>query len=448
MIKPPADLRQIYSVTKLNRYVKSILEGEIGTLWLSAEISNFTAAASGHWYFTLKDSKAQIKCAMFRGANARINYRPKEGDKVLVRGNLSLYEPRGDYQLITEYMELDGTGSLQAAFEALKLKLNGLGLFSQQRKRPLPDVIRTVGVVTSASGAALHDILTVLKRRSPATRVILYPTQVQGERAHQEIINAIDIANQRAEVDVLIVGRGGGSLEDLWCFNHEQLAHCIAASALPIISAVGHEVDITIADLVADLRAPTPSAAAELVSQDQREQRQLLESYQRQLVHHIQRYLSQAKVHLNIQWRGVQRNHPKSKLNTQLQRLDELQQRLNNQVVRQVRQQRQRSEHLSQRLFRVSPQIAIRQHQSVINAMQERLQRALSASLFRAEQQLNQNAGKLHSLSPLATLSRGFSITYKNGKPLHSVADVAVGDTLETQLENGSINSQVMQIER
>ena len=182
MLKPPTNSRQIYSVTKLNRFVKSLLEAEVGTIWISAEISNFTAAASGHWYFTLKDSKAQIKSAMFRGANSRLKYRPKEGDKVLVRGNLSLYEPRGDYQLIAEYMELDGTGDLQAAFEALKAKLNAQGLFAAERKRPIPEVINTVGVVTSATGAALHDVLTVLRRRSPATKVIVYPVLGSGKR--------------------------------------------------------------------------------------------------------------------------------------------------------------------------------------------------------------------------------------------------------------------------
>ncbi|WP_100643265.1 exodeoxyribonuclease VII large subunit [Alteromonas facilis] len=443
MIKPPADLRQIYSVTKLNRFVRSLLEGEIGTVWLSAEISNFTAAASGHWYFTLKDSKAQIKSAMFRGANSRLQYRPKEGDKVLVRGNLSLYEPRGDYQLIAEYMELDGLGNLQAAFEALKAKLNALGLFNTDRKRPLPSTINTVGVVTSASGAALHDILTVLKRRSPGTKVIVYPTQVQGERAHLEIINAIETANSRREVDVLIVGRGGGSIEDLWCFNHEQLAHCIAQSTLPVISAVGHEVDITIADLVADLRAPTPSAAAELVSQDRQAQSNTLNAYQRHLLQLMQRHFALYRQQLASSRAGIERNHPSSKLNTQAQRLDDLQRRLDSSTRRSISATQNNIEQLQQRLLRASPLKQIQRNQTQLHNEFERIQQGIKRRVNTGQHDIQRLAAVMHSLSPLATLSRGFSVTYHNERVLHDSQNIQTGDQITTQLEQGQIISVV-----
>ncbi|MDM7859704.1 exodeoxyribonuclease VII large subunit [Alteromonas sp. ASW11-36] len=446
MLKPPSNSRQIYSVTKLNRYVKSLLEAEVGNVWLSAEISNFTAAASGHWYFTLKDSKAQIKSAMFRGANARLKYRPKEGDKVLVRGNLSLYEPRGDYQLIADYMELDGSGDLQAAFEALKAKLNSLGLFAAERKRQIPDIVNTVGVVTSATGAALHDILTVLRRRSPATKVIVYPTQVQGVEAHQHIINAITVANRRSEVDVLIVGRGGGSIEDLWCFNHEQLAYAIAESTLPIISAVGHEVDITIADYVADLRAPTPSAAAEVVSRDVRHQLQAIDTLHRALRQHMRRHLEQAAYRLKTAANGVQRNHPQSKLITQSQRLDEIAARLANAVKRQNNQTQQYLSQLAQRLIRVSPKREIYQHQQRLGQVHMRLQSVVVHRLQKHRQRLAEQAGLLQSLSPLATLSRGYSITQSNCEVVVSSKQVQIGDEIRTQLHDGALVSQVTEI--
>lgn len=446
MLKPPTNSRQIYSVTKLNRFVKSLLEAEVGTIWISAEISNFTAAASGHWYFTLKDSKAQIKSAMFRGANSRLKYRPKEGDKVLVRGNLSLYEPRGDYQLIAEYMELDGTGDLQAAFEALKAKLNAQGLFAAERKRPIPEVINTVGVVTSATGAALHDVLTVLRRRSPATKVIVYPTQVQGNDAPQQIINAIAAANQRDEVNVLIVGRGGGSIEDLWCFNHEHLAYAIVNSAIPIISAVGHEVDITIADYVADLRAPTPSAAAELVSRDVRSQLQALEIMQRALRQHMKRHLEQAKYRLDHAATGVQRNHPRSKLTTQSQRLDELTLRLNNAVIRRHSSEQQRFNNLSQRIARVTPQHQIDANQQRLVQLQQRLHGTIKTSIDNNQRRLAEQVGLLQSLSPLATLSRGYSITQNDSDVLVSSEQVKVGDRIHTRLHKGLLISQIIDV--
>ncbi|WP_368166034.1 exodeoxyribonuclease VII large subunit, partial [Aeromonas sp. R9-1] len=253
-----------------------LLEHEIGTVWLNGEISNLAMPASGHWYFSLKDLSSQVRCAMFKGNNRRVPLRPRDGMQVLVQARVSLFEPRGDYQLIIESMQPAGDGVLAMRFEELKQRLTIEGLFDAGRKRPLPAQPRAVGIITSATGAALHDMLTVLRRRAPALPVIIYPTQVQGQAAIGQIVHALYTANRRAEVDVIILGRGGGSLEDLWCFNEEAVARAIAQSAIPVVSAVGHEVDVTISDFVADLRAPTPSAAAELVAPDQGQLRERL----------------------------------------------------------------------------------------------------------------------------------------------------------------------------
>lgn len=273
----------IFTVSRLNQTVRQLLEMEMGQIWLSAEISNLSQPASGHWYFTLKDDRAQVRCAMFRNSNRRVTFRPQNGQQVLVRASITLYEPRGDYQLIAESMQPAGDGLLQQQFEQLKQRLSAEGLFDQQFKQPLPAPAKRVGVITSASGAALHDILQVLQRRDPSLPIVIYPTSVQGAEAPMQIVRAIETANRRDECDVLIVGRGGGSLEDLWSFNDERVARAIFASRIPIVSAVGHETDVTIADFVADLRAPTPSAAAELVSRNQLELLRQLQSQQQRL---------------------------------------------------------------------------------------------------------------------------------------------------------------------
>ena len=270
----------IFTVTQLNYSVRHLLEVELGQVWLTGEISNFSQPVSGHWYLTLKDENAQVRCAMFKMKNLRVNFRPQNGMQVLVRASVSLYEPRGDYQLIIESMQMAGDGLLQQQFDGLKMKLAAQGLFAQEHKKPIPKFVKRVGIITSPSGAALQDILHILNRRDPSLQIVIYPTLVQGKEATQDIIDTIRLANQRKECDVLIVGRGGGSLEDLWCFNEEMVAYAIYQSELPIISAVGHETDVTIADFVADLRAPTPSAAAELVSRDRQE-------IVRQLQHHL-----------------------------------------------------------------------------------------------------------------------------------------------------------------
>lgn len=440
--------KNILTVTKLNRLARSVLEGEIGQVWLMAEISNFTAASSGHWYFTLKDDKAQIRSAMFRNANMRVRTRPREGDKVLVRGSISIYEARGDYQLIAEHMEPAGEGMLKQQFEQLKIKLAGEGLFAQQHKRPLPAHVNKVGVVTSPTGAALHDIITVLGRRSPMTHVIVYPSQVQGDTAPANICRAIEIANARSEVDVLIVGRGGGSLEDLWCFNDETVARAMFESTLPIVSAVGHEVDVTIADFVADVRAPTPSAAAELVSQNSLEQHK----YILQLVQRLRtsvsenlRFQSQRAHQLD---QRLSATHPRRHLQQQQQRLDQLTQVLRASFEQQTIRAERRLDNAHARLCALSPANTIALATHNIETREQRLQNLMKQQVEQARQALQSYAHLLETVSPLATLARGYSITFHNGKVVKDQQDVSPGDTLTTKLKGGDITSQVLRIDK
>ena len=311
----------ILSVKDLNQIVKELLSEAIGQIWLVGEISNFSRPSSGHWYFTLKDEVAQVRCAMFRNSNFRTGFTPQNGQQVLVNASVTLYEARGEYQLVINKMQPAGAGLLQQKFEHLKQKLSEEGLFDPIYKQTLPDNIRTVGIITSATGAALHDICQILNRRDPSLHLIIYPTQVQGNEAAAQIARMIEIANVRQECDVLIVGRGGGALEDLWAFNEEVVARAIFASRLPIVSAVGHEVDFTIADFVADVRAATPSAAAELVSRDKLEQIKRLQVQEQYLCMAMDYYLMRRRERLN-KWRHqLQTQHPQAKLSKQLNRL-------------------------------------------------------------------------------------------------------------------------------
>ena len=304
----------IFTVSRLNQTVRLLLEQEMGQVWISGEISNFTQPSSGHWYFTLKDDGAQVRCAMFRNSNRRVTFRPQHGQQVLVRANITLYEPRGDYQIIVESMQPAGEGLLQQKYEQLKAKLQAEGLFDQQHKQPLPSPAHCVGVITSKTGAALHDILHVLKRRDPSLPVIIYPTAVQGDEAPAQIVRAIELANARSECDVLIVGRGGGSLEDLWSFNDERVARAIFASRIPVVSAVGHETDVTIADFVGDLRAPTPSAAAEVVSRNQQELLRQVQSAQQRLEMAMDYFLANRSRRFTQIHHRLQQQHPQHAL--------------------------------------------------------------------------------------------------------------------------------------
>ncbi|SUP92283.1 exodeoxyribonuclease VII large subunit [Vibrio owensii] len=436
--------QNIFTVSRLNAEVRLLLENEMGIVWLVGEISNFSAPVSGHWYLTLKDSRAQVKCAMFRGNNRRVTFKPANGNQVLVKARLSLYEPRGDYQLIIESMQPEGDGRLQQEFEALKMKLAAEGLFAQTNKQPLPEHPKRVGVITSKTGAALYDILDVLKRRDPSLPVVVYPTMVQGEEAAIQIAQAIGRANSRDECDVLIVGRGGGSLEDLWCFNNEILARTIAASQIPIISAVGHEVDVTIADFVADMRAPTPSAAAELVSRDNSHKDQALVTRQHKLASAMRYYLAQQKQQSAQLIHRLERQHPSYQLQRQTQQLDELEMRLQRAMQRFITTRQQAVERKHHRLQLNSPVKRLAEQKSKLDRVEQKLLDAMDRKLLTMRHQLAIAAEKLDTVSPLATLKRGYSITQtEQGQVVTQANDVKTGDVLVTRLSDGELRSTV-----
>ena len=448
LFNSPSTSRQILTVTKLNRLARTVLEGEIGLVWLSAEISNFVAASSGHWYFTLKDNKAQVRAAMFKGSNRYVKQRPKEGDKVLVRASVGLYEPRGDYQLVIEHLEADGDGALKQAFEALKLKLQRDGLFDADAKRPVPQVINKIGVVTSSAGAALHDVLTVLKRRSPATEVIVYPTLVQGEQAPAQIIHALETAYHRDEVDVILLTRGGGSLEDLWCFNDEALAHCISASPVPVVSAVGHEVDVTIADFVADVRAPTPSAGAELLSRDQSERLAFVQQKATALNRAWQQQFRQQQHQLAVLQQRLKAVHPERRLQSQSQSLDRAALALSHAMESRIAGYATRLNNLLRRLDRQNPANRVVRLQDRCSQLDSALKKSVQRLLESKNRQLQGQAQLLKSVSPLQTLTRGYSITFADDKPILSSTEVSEGDEITTRLASGEIISKVTTVKK
>ena len=430
------------SVSELNRQAKSLLENSFLSLRVSGEISNLTRASSGHWYFTLKDDRAQVRCAMFRGRNAQVRFRPQEGSQVVCTAKVSLYEGRGDFQLIVEQMQEDGLGQLQQAFELLKQRLQHEGLFAQERKRPIPQHPKVVGVVTSATGAALHDILTAFKRRQPGILVNLYPSLVQGAEAADQIVKAIELANRHAQADVLIVGRGGGSLEDLWPFNEERVARAILASEIPIVSAVGHEVDLSISDLVADLRAPTPTAAAELLSPDQGAIRQRLEQLRRGLQQRMQWHLQRQSDRLTALRRQLR--HPGDKIREQQQRCDDLDLRLQRAIKLQLTRRSERLSNLRLRLATQNPQRQLKRQRQHLDELQQQMQRRIQTMLERRKLMLAQQASRLNAISPLATLERGYALAQtETGALVRDAREVAPGDLLHIRLAQGTVETQV-----
>ncbi|MFS1563726.1 MAG: exodeoxyribonuclease VII large subunit [Candidatus Arsenophonus phytopathogenicus] len=439
----------IYSVSQLNQSVRQLLELQIGRIWLNAEISNFSQPSSGHWYFTLKDEKAQLRAAMFSGQNIRVNFRPQNGQQVLVRATVTMYEPRGEYQLIIENMQPAGDGLLQQQFEILKQKLSAEGLFAQHYKQALPMPAKRLGVITSATGAALYDILNILKRRDPSLPVIIYPTAVQGEDAPQQIIRAIELANHRRECYVLIVGRGGGSLEDLWAFNDERVARAIFASQLPIIAAVGHETDVTIADFVADLRAPTPSAAAELVSRNQQELlRQLLE--QKQRLEMAMDYFIARKLRIFGQLQHqLQQQHPELRITRQHNYLIQLQQKLVNATQQYLQQINRQQYNLEQRLILCDPRPQLQNCRQHYSQQQFQLKQLITQILSQYREKFSVSCSRLEAVSPLATLARGYSISESpNGQVLTKTQQIHIGETLKTRLQDGWLESKILSIDK
>jgi exodeoxyribonuclease VII large subunit len=394
--------QDIYTISRLNSAARFLLENHFASVWVEGEVSNFAAPNSGHWYFSLKDTAAQVRCAMFRANQRHLDFLPKDGMHILIKARVSLYENRGEFQLIVENMEERGEGKLRRALEVLKKKLAAEGLFAPEHKKPIPLFPKQIGVITSATGAAIRDILHVLKRRFTAVPVIIYPSLVQGAQAAADVVNAIQLANQRQECDVLILARGGGSLEDLWPFNEEIVAKAIFASDLPIITGIGHEVDFTIADFVADKRAPTPSAAAEIATPDKSELLLAMRQHEQRIARQIQRKFAQMKEQLRWTTTHLRQQHPKRFLAEKMQHVDILSAKLT-------------------QLFT-----------NILNKQQAQL-----ANL----------AVQLDALSPLATLKRGYAIAIgPNQEILHNSKQVKVSDDIRVRLLEGEIRCVVKEV--
>jgi exodeoxyribonuclease VII large subunit len=437
--------RDIYTVSRLNGEVRAVLEGSFPLLWVEGEISNLAMPSSGHMYFSLKDSHAQVRCALFRSTRNRLRMRPENGMQVLLRARVGLYEGRGEFQLIAEHMEPAGEGALRQAFERLKAKLAAEGLFDTARKQELPGFPRQVGVITSPSGAALRDVLSVLRRRLPKLPVVLYPTPVQGADAPQQIVRALKIANRRAECDVLLLVRGGGSLEDLMAFNDEAVARAVAASDIPVVCGVGHEVDFSIADFVADRRAPTPSVAAEMVSPDREELQRRLAALAQRIVLAQSRHGRELAGRLQLLEQRLRSLHPAARLRQQQQRVDELELRLQRAWEQGLRQRSALLQTCAARARAHTPAHRLAQQGGRLREQERRLWGAAQLRLERGGKRLQAVVHTLDALSPLATLSRGYAIvsSHPEGALLHNAAAVRPGDRVQARLAEGRLICRV-----
>lgn len=437
----PTEQRSIFTVTKLNESVRDLLEISFPGIWVEGEISNFSQPSSGHWYFTLKDEGGQIRGAMFRGNNSRVRFKPQNGQKVLARARLSLYVPRGDYQLIVEHMEEAGLGALQRAYEQLRQKLLQEGLFDQDRKKEIPEHPQHLAVITSPTGAAIRDILSVLKRRFPGLPVTIIPVPVQGVEAAPAIVKALGLANRSGLFDVILLSRGGGSLEDLWAFNEEVVARAIAASEIPVVSGVGHEVDFTIADFVADIRAPTPSAAAELISPNGREIADQFYGYEI-LLHKAMRQLLAQKQQSVKSWQG-RLKHPGKRVQELQQRVDEQESRLKRAMAQLIKQKSVQLFHQEQQLRAHNPARTLKEYRLRLNGLDERQQKAMSHMLSALKQRLAYLTQRAHIASPMATLSRGYAIVEHEQHIIRSVDDVKIGDQIKARLGDGKLVARI-----
>ena len=440
----PAD-NKTWSVSELNGIARSILEAELADVWVEGELGNIARPASGHLYFTLKDDRAQIRCAMFRNRGRLLRFEPDTGMRVRLNGRVSLYEPRGDYQLIVETMEPAGEGALQLAFEQLKRKLFEAGLFDDAAKKALPPHPTAIGIVTSPSGAAIRDILQILRRRYPLAAVIIYPVQVQGEAASAQIVSAIETANHRNEVDLLIVTRGGGSLEDLWPFNDERVAMAIHASRLPVVSAVGHEIDFTIADFVADVRAPTPSAAAELVSPEIGALQRELETAGYRLKSHIDKRLADSHARLDTLRQRLTRRSPAALLQQRAQRLDELARRLGHALTSRLHQARERCGAARNLITAHRPDRRIDIARERLQQIDRHLTRLMQQRLDAETTRLQHFHRTLKHLDPHQVLERGYAIVSENktGRIISSASAVNVGDEVTLRFRDGRRQGEI-----
>jgi exodeoxyribonuclease VII large subunit len=440
----PAGL-PVLTVSELNRMARRALESQLPLLWVEGEVSNFMRAASGHWYFSLKDANAQVRCVMFRGRNQFADFTPANGDHVELRALPSLYEARGEFQLGAESIRRAGAGRLFEAFLKLKAKLEAEGLFEPARKRALPRFPRRIGIVTSPQAAALHDVLTALARRMPGLPVILYPTAVQGAGAGAQIASAIRAAGERAECDVLLVCRGGGSLEDLWAFNDEAVARAIVASPMPVVSGVGHETDFTLADFAADLRAPTPTAAAELASPVRAELLQQLAQLARQIHHQFAR--RQHNEMQRVDYLARRLIHPAEHLRRRQTELSRLAQRLNHVTRTRLSREQWQLAQLNQRL--VTPSHAIRREQQQLDALTLRAQRAVQGNLVQRQLNLARYASSLAHLNPENVLARGYSIVQsEKGTVVQDAMTLNPGDPLRIRFHHGRAHAIVQSVDQ
>lgn len=429
------------SVTQLNRQSKNLLERQFSQVQVEGEISNLATPSSGHIYFSLKDANAQIRCAWFKGSQGNHSQWLKNGAHVVTSARVSLYEPRGDYQLIINSMIPAGIGKLQAQYEALKLKLDKLGLFEQSRKKPIPRLPQTIAIIASAHSAALKDVLSTLKRRYCAVQLLLIPSEVQGENAPSQLIKAIELANQQTEIDSVIIARGGGSIEDLWAFNDEQLAYAIANCHHPVITGIGHEIDFTIADFVADYRAPTPTAAAEAASLDQLELLDKFNNYHKrlqQLLTNRTKQLHQIITHL------LQRLiSPTTTIKTWWQKLDLLETAINHALAKCTGNKQTQLIELSHRLEQQNPAQILAQHRLRLDKLQLQLTHAIEQQMLRLKQTLQQRMKVLQAYSPLATLERGYTITLKDDKVVTSVTSLTESDRIIIKFHDGDATCEV-----
>jgi exodeoxyribonuclease VII large subunit len=438
--------RDIYKVTRLNREVRAVLEGSFPLLWVQGEISNLARPASGHIYFSLKDQHSQVRCAMFKNRLRSVKFAPENGMEILTRANVSLYEGRGEFQLIVEHIEPAGEGALQRAFEELKQGLHKEGLFEELHKKKLPAYPGTITVITSPSGAAIRDILQVLNRRYPLAEVNIYPVPVQGETSAEKIVKAIQLAEQRQQSDVIILARGGGSLEDLWSFNEEVVARAVYQCSIPVVTGIGHEIDFTIADFVADQRAPTPSAAAELISPDIVELQNNLKQFEFGLIRHMrgrfERYLQALK---QLEKRMP---HPARQLQNISQGLDDISLRMQQAMKGVFANKRADLLQISGEINHFNPLQALKLNKEKCQFLNEQLQSKISHLLEIAEARMKHAAHALHTVSPLATLERGYAIVSygEDNKVVRNADELKENDEIKTRLGKGQLISQVKKI--
>lgn len=439
--------KNVYQVSQLTDEMRRLMEVSYPEIWIEGELSSLSTPASGHLYFSLKDERSQLRCAMFKGRASINRYKPKSGDLVRVRAKISVYSARGDLQCIVQHIEEAGEGLLQRRFEELKNSLNAEGLFEQSHKQSLPSFPKHIGIVSSPSGAAVRDIISTLKRRCPGVPITVYPAVVQGDAAAKSIVIAIKDAVQHQSCDALIVSRGGGSLEDLWCFNHEEVARAIFKCPIPIVSGVGHEVDVTIADLVADLRAPTPTAAAELVSPNTEQLINQIESIKFRLPRSFERLLQRKAQQVDMT--GKQLVHPKRQLQINSDKLQRASRRLNHNIQNILSRPKNSLTNQSQRFMSRSPLKSIKLNFLASEGMLKRLQRANTQNLVGAHRKLENLAGQLNLVSPLATLERGFSISKDgSGNIIRKSESINIKDTIHVTLAKGQLECAVTKVEK